>query len=477
MLKALAVATMLLSLAACRTADSALKDGEPEPVDPAAPVDPNVAKYKQFKPLKCASSKATLFKKGAPETPKHIAIKTNFDAVFSQSSTAYGVIMNIDATDPLLKFIPVYTEKRGNSRGTYCELKPLRFTYLLQPKEDAIRQKLVAAGVDLTRGVTPEAHAKIMEDMTAANLPGDAEKLQFYYDRLIAAMQGQPTPAIGFPQDSTSMFFRTGDDIKFVTHCGKTTWPELSGLNYHEQRKRLLGEFYLYRIVDEFKSTFIKTSIADVSYYPHASNEPMDFEGNKAVVSFFRESKSRMADRCDLKSEPPTPGQNFPANKVSVTQAEFVNNLLDSLDFVLQGNHNTESIYSASESYYSPYDYDLAGVLTDTYFKNAGDWPVKRARFKQFLAQRLNNEFVIAQVMNFLGKLPKVKVQITQGEKAMYGAEENPANRLSRWLTEFEPELRAYIEANRAANGPYIAAIEALQAAGGNADNDENNAD
>lgn len=458
--RALCVAAAIAFVtSACRTtepgAQSAVKDDE---------VAPEVAKYKTMKPRKCAKSKAPLFKDETEAKPPRLILKSDLKTAFlSPANWKPGVVYVEGAANDTYRFIPVIIERRGNSRGDYCEFKPLRFTFLLQPADPARRAELEAAGKgDWTIGVTPQKHAEILGELAA--LPSVEAKVQHYHDKLAALMAGKPLPANGFPQEKGSLFHKVGDDIKLVTHCGKAQgWPEIGGPDYPAQHKRLMLEYALYKVLDEFDTAIIDTAAATFKYYGAADATPMLFDGKDEAISFFREPKTQLAERCDLKPDRDPAGPAGAGDAVSAQQGPFINYFTASLDFAIFG-HNYENLFGpANAIFYSPYDFDLSGVITETYFKNPGPITAQAERFKTFLAGKENNEIVLSQVLFLLNKMPKLRAVASKYEKDIYGDAELPANgrRLTAWFDHFEPLLKAYVEKHRATTfAPYITAVE-----------------
>ena len=421
---------------------------------------PEVQTYLKNKPRECDGAKAPLFAKGNAEKIKPISIKGDLDNIFSGAGKGYAVVHNPSAATDDLKFVPVYLEQRGNSRRSNCEFKPLRVKFMLQPKDAVLRAKMEAEKhADWTVGVTPDAHAKILADMAAKNLPSDKEKIQFYFDELAKLTAGKGTPPNGFKQDKDQFFSQMGDDVKLVTHCGKSSWGDISGVDYPAQRDRLLYEFFIYRILNELKTTVIKTSALDVTYVKSNAEAPMVIGDGNSAVGFFRESKEKMASRCKLLGD--KPAANGSLDTVSRMQTDLINKLLVNGDSVPEAGHNTEWMYDdKGNTFFSPYDFDLSGVVTDKYGKNFGPILQKADAFKQYLKNYDSNETMIAQVMFFLGKLDKIKEDIANAEKLLSPTGEGNGKKLSAWMDLFAPILKDYVERNRPNKTAYITGIE-----------------
>ena len=417
-----------------------------------------IAIYDANKPRKCESSEATMFKNSNAEILKPITIKGQVKDIFQNAVPHYAVIMNSNENNDLKKFIPVFIEKRGNSRGSHCEMKPTRIKFMLQPADPKLKAKLAKRQDEWgSTGIGPEEHEKIIASFPQG--ASDDQKLQAYYDAFMAITNGRGEPGEGFAQEKTTFFGQMGNDVKLVTHCGKASWEELSGPDYKTQREHLLNEFYIYRILNDFKTTIIKSSLLDITYEEPKLGDKLNFDGNTNVVGFLRESRSRLAERCGLKTE----GPGVETNEVSVQQSDFLNNLFRSLDYGLQG-HNTELLYDTDgKAVYSTYDFDLSGIWTETYFKNPGKIAVQAQRFGEFLAQRAGNVTIISQAMFVIGKLPKIKKKIAEAEKVINPRAAKDAQKFVKWIEAFEPVLVDFINKSRADNGPFIEAIEAQQ--------------
>ncbi|MEI8025857.1 MAG: hypothetical protein WCI18_05885 [Pseudomonadota bacterium] len=435
---------------------------------------PEIQKYKQLKPRSCESSKAELFKNKKAEIPKKIMIKTDIDNVFKIQGAAstFGVIYDPSAALEINKFIPVAFEGRGNSRASLCEMKPSRIYFMLQPSSPEDIQKLALRpqgrmGADnwKTIGIAPETHKKIIDDMNASGIQGDQKRRQFYYDAFVASQVNQTVPKDGFPQDKSSFFGQVGDDLKLVTHCGKTTQAEWGGKDYPEQQAHLLNEFYIYRLLNEWKSTIIKTSLLDITYVRAASQEAMDFEGHSSALGFLRESRTKLANRCGLLSELPANTGNAGRDEVSFTQANFLNHLFVSLDYSADFAHNSENIYDSSgKEFVTTYDFDLSGIWSETYFKNPGTIEQNAENFKDFLSEKIGDEKYLTQVLFVLGKMKKINDKIDKIEAVINPNAAPEQKKFVRWIKAFEPVLRGFVESHRATHGPYIEAVEKFQA-------------
>ena len=443
--------------------------------DLVAEVDsPEIQKYKQLKPRSCEASKANIFKNRNAEIPKKITIKTDIDKVFRVrgAQSTYGVIFDPSAALDINKFIPVAFEGRGNSRASLCEMKPSRVYFMLQPSSPEDIQKLALRakermGADNWKsiGIAPETHKKIIDDMNAGGVQGDQKRLQFYYDAFVASQVNQTIPKDGFPQGKSTFFEQVGDDLKLVTHCGKANQKEWGGQDYAEQKAHLLNEFYIYRLLNEWKSTIIKTSLLDITYVGAASQEAMDFEGHSSALGFLRESRTKLANRCGLVSEKSANVANAGRDEVSFAQSVFLNNLFVSLDYSVDNAHNSENIYDTSgKEFVTTYDFDLSGLWSETYFKNPGTIEQNAENFKNFLTQRVGDDKYLTQVLFVLGKMKKVTDKIDKIEAVINPKATPEQKKFVRWIKAFEPVLRGFVENHRATHGAYIEAVEKFQA-------------
>jgi hypothetical protein len=250
-----------------------------------------------------------------------------------------------------------------------------------------------------------------------------------------------------------------GDDVKLVTHCGKGEVEELGGSDYKTQRENLLNEFFIYRILNDFKTTFIKTSLLDITYEQPNLGEKMSFEGNTNVVGFLRESKSRLADRCSLRVE----GKIKEHNMVSVQQNHFMSNLIASKDYQHDG-HNSEILYdSEGRAVYSNYDFDLSGIWGEIFVKNPGTIEEKSKRFSEILDKKADNITILSQSLFVIGKIKKIRSKIADAEKVINPKATKDKQKFVRWINAYEPVLVDSINKNRANHSEVIDAVEAYQ--------------
>jgi hypothetical protein len=197
----------------------------------------------------------------------------------------------------------------------------------------------------------------------------------------------------------------------------------------------------------------------DVTYVKSNTQDPMPIGDGNSAVGFLRESKEKMASRCKLLGD--KPAVNGTSDPISRLQGEFINKLLVNGDYVLDVGHNTERMFDdKGNTFYSPYDFDLSGVVTDKYFQNSGPIAQKATTFSQFLKNYDNNEIMIAQVMYFLGKLDKIKEEIANAEKLLSPTGEGQGKKLTAWIDLFAPILKDYVERNRPNKTAYITGIE-----------------
>ena len=437
---------------------------------------PEIQKYKQLKPRSCEASKARLFKNKIAEIPKKIMIKTDIDRVFKREGawSTYGVIYDPSAATDLNRFIPVAFQGRGNSRASLCEIKPSRIYFLLQPSSPEDIQKLELKQADRpgadnwkTVGISPEAHKKIIDDMNASGVQGDQKRLQFYYDAFVATQATQASPDDGFPQGKSSFFEQVGDDLKLVTHCGKTNQVPWGGRDYAEQQAHLLNEFYIYRLLNEWKSTIIKTSLLDITYVGAASTEPMSFEGHQNAFGFLRESRTKLANRCGFLADRDPKYWGIPAVKdeVSFVQGDYLNHLFVSMDYGLDSEHNAENIYDSSgKKFVTTYDFDLSGIWSEAYRKSPGTIEQIAEKFKTFLEARNGDDKYLTQVLYTLGKIKKINEKIDKIEVVINPNAPPEQKKFVRWIKAYEPVLRGFVESHRASHGAYIDAVEKFQA-------------
>jgi hypothetical protein len=446
-----------MSVGICVNLSSACKSNLKEDSLELAASGP-IAIYEANKPRKCEPSKATLFKNSKAEILKPITIKGEVKEIFLKANGHYAVIMNPNADTDAMKFIPVFIEKRGNSRADYCEMKPARIKFMLQPSSAELKAKLAKRKDNWqTIGVSPEEHSKLIELLPKG--ASNEQKLQAYYEEFISLRKGGAAPEEGFPQEKISFFGQMGDDVKLVTHCGKGEVEELGGPDYKTQREHLLNEFYIYRILNDFKTTFIKTSLLDITYEQPSLGEKMSFEGNTNVVGFLRESKSRLADRCSLNVEGKTKGHNM----VSVQQNHFMSNLIASKDYQLNG-HNSEILFdSEGKAVYSTYDFDLSGIWGEIFVKNPGTIEDNAKRFSEFLGQKADNITILSQSLFVIGQIKKIRSKIEDAEKVINPKAAKDKQKFVRWINAYEPVLVDFINKNRVNHSEFIDAVEAYQ--------------
>jgi hypothetical protein len=424
--------------------------------------------YESSKPRKCEASKATMFKNSTSELEKPITIKGNVTDIFKNAKPQFAVIMDHRASSDARRFVPVYIENRGNTRGTDCEIKPVRIKFMLHPSDAELKAKLALRRDNWkATGITSEEHSRIISSFPQGS--SNDQKLQLYYDAFIASQNGRPAPENGFSQDKDSFFGQMGDDVKLVTHCGKAEWEELSALTYKLQRERLLNEFYIYRILNELKTVIIKISLLGLTYEEARSSQKLTFDGQTNVIGFLRESRSKLASRCGLNEEPLNASPDV--DIVSETQTKLFNQFVLSLDYNFnqaqsnRNSHNIEILYDpkGNKKVYSSYDFDLNGIWKEHYDLPEDTYKDSARKFGVFLGTYVGNPIMIPQVTYLLSKLEKIKQKIATAEKVINANANEKEKKFVAWIAEFEPILYEFINLNRKDHGALIDAIRASQ--------------
>jgi len=295
----------------------------------------------------CEASKTPLF--GSDSLIK-IEILSDMERYLDKGDQAHikmkapGVV-TFEDENFALNFSPIRFETRGNSRFLSCEYKPIRLSFL-----DAAIEKNIETEIG---PYVRDKPAYLQSYMT--------ELKTLYANDLIPESQPE------------GLFSRIGDDVKLVTHCGKSKWPVVGGDTPEIYNDRLFGELLTYQIVGALNTVTLRTRLAEITYL-NADGSVID-----TFWGFFRENPSSLAERCGLLKEagdkPVDRSLGSISSEVTSFYAEFINELISNKDYRVP-SHNIKTLYRDSgdtvQPVYLAYDFDLNGILVPHYFKNQG---------------------------------------------------------------------------------------------------------
>ena len=391
--------------------------------DPLQYANDAIARYR---PLKCKKSKSPLFRAG-PSDLLELEIISDFRRInadtYDEEGGDSGVISYLDKKNRR-QYVPVFIKDRGNSRRDSCEWVPLRITF----ESPKVKKKL---------------------DRSLGDSSRDGDRLVRTYNELKAMRKG--VPLLKGTSQKDNIFRKLGDDIKIVTHCGKSTWRHVGGDTKEEQENRLLQEYYIYQVLDQMKSTTLKTRLAEITY--------RDPGGNLLLTrkAFFREPKSKLAKRCGLsnKSYPGVAVKGF--NKTSLFQLELFNQFVYSKDYDLEEESNINVLYGKDgQKYVGPYDFDLSGIIAPEYRPNRKTVEENlKENFQPWLKSRDGDEMAIVQIFFMVRKKAKMRNVLTSSLLN----EEKKAHMLN-WFDSYMAALEQFLERNRALKPELIKGLE-----------------
>lgn len=297
-----------------------------------------------------------------------VTMLSDFESLNKKGQTAsLPAVLRLSLSSGKFEFRPVYLLQRGISRKDSCEAPPLKIKFLKSEIADSIQTHLAASA--------------LADD--------SVEYLQKYYEELL---KYKNISAQDFQELSNSSLSHLGSDIKLVTHCGKSNWDQVGGSTVEEQHQRVLSELTLYKILDLLQTPSESTRLVAIHYLNPSgqsffSEQELSKWGAGVRLGFFREPMASIAERCHLsRTFTPRPGYDkaFP-DQASMFQAEFLNRLLinNDYDFV---NHNVNIFYDKNGySIFGIYDFDLSGVIQESYFKNKLTLEENFEEFRQFI--------------------------------------------------------------------------------------------
>jgi len=323
---------------------------------------------KRYWPLQCKQSKSPLFQADANDVLK-LEIISDFAHVNKETYSETGgdsAIISWQDKKGNTEHLPVFIKDRGNSRRDFCEWVPLRITF----ESPQIKKQL----------------ERLLE-----KIPPGEERLVAMYNELKSIRKDNPLTK-GVPQRD-NLFRKLGDDIKLVTHCGKSSWKRVGGDTREEQEERLLQEYYIYQVLDQMSSVTLKTRLAEITY--------RDPEGSILVTrkAFFREPKSRLAKRCGL-SKRPWPGVEYKGiDDISWFQLELFNRFVYFKDYDRDGRNINMLYRDDGKIFAGPYDFDLSGILVPDYRPNSATLEENLQHyFRSWIKYHDGDEMAVVQI-------------------------------------------------------------------------------
>ncbi len=368
----------------------------------------------RYRPLQCRDSGSPLFQAG-PNDILQLELIADFAHIntdtYSETGGDWG-ILSYQGKEGQRRFLPVFIKDRGNSRRDFCEWVPLRILF----GSPLLKEKL--------------------EKQAMEHLPLRKQLAKMY--RLLKRETGEKRPAKGVPQKD-NLFRKLGDDIKLVTHCGKSSWRHVGGETREIQEERLLQEYYLYRLLEQMGSVIPKTRLAEVTY--------RDPQGKPLVTrkAFFREPRSRLAKRCGL-SKHPSPGvEEKGIDETSWFQLELYNEFIYFRDYGRDGRNINLLYRDDGWVVTGPYDFDLSGIIVPEYRPNGRTVQENRKDyFEPWIAFHDGDERAVVQI-HFMVKNREKMRQIL--EHSLLG-EEKRAHMLE-WFDSYMTVLEQFLERNR----------------------------
>ena len=163
-------------------------------------------------PHVCTESKSPLFKADASDDLK-IEIVADFDHINKTEIEDYKpyapAMLSYVNADGVKEYVAMQIEARGNSRFSYCEWRPLKFTFEGEKYSKSIVDSVIP-NVD-----NPTYMASLYEAMTkekGVDLTHELDKKSDEYRMFVGV------------SNKKNVFKKLGKDIKVVTHCGNGSW-------------------------------------------------------------------------------------------------------------------------------------------------------------------------------------------------------------------------------------------------------------
>lgn len=340
---------------------------------------------------RCDKPKSNLYKKENSNDFLVMTLITNYEEL--------NIHRNTDKLPSVLRIfekgqisdIPVALQNRGNSRSSYCEAKPFRILFV----SDSIKHK-------------------IEEQLLAENLLPTSDKyLTRYYE--IFNQMGEQLQDSDYASSSHRLFKGLGDDIKFVTHCGKASENatiQVGGETVEAQNNYMFSEYYQYEMLALLNWSIEHVRLVQITYLNPQGQFIYNVEENGKSVhyrwGFFREPPKSVAQRCGLISKLPEGQNSGPYDPLSEFQATFANLFVLHPDYAL-GGHNMNHYYDDKyNTHFGPYDFDLSGIY-DYNYSQPGTLEESSASYLMWLRQAPNSDYKIQALRNLLSKREEMR--------------------------------------------------------------------
>ncbi len=364
-----------------------------------------------YRPLRCGASGSPLFQAGPNDVLK-LGIISDFEyinrEIYSETGGDFG-ILSYSGGEGGRVHLPVFIKDRGHSRRDFCEWVPLRIIFL-----------------------DPELRQRLEE-----RVPPEGDRPLRMYRELKRLRKGRP-PDRGVAQKG-DLFRKLGDDIKLVTHCGKSSWKRVGGDTRKEQEARLLQEYYIYQVLDQLGSVTLKTRLAEITYRGPDGGVMLTRK------AFFREPRSRLAKRCGL-SKRPWPGVvERGIDATSWFQLELFNRFVYFRDYGRDGR-NVNMLYRKDGWIFTgPYDFDLSGIIVPDYRPNGASLEENlRSYFGPWIAYHEGDERAVVQVFHIVKRRDRMRRVL---EQSLLDPERR-AHMLG-WFDSYMAVLERFIETSR----------------------------
>ncbi len=369
----------------------------------------------RYRPLQCRESDSPLFQ-AKPNDVLQMQMIADFSHIntdtYSEDSGGDSGILSYRDEEGRWRYLPVFIWDRGNSRRDFCEWVPLRILFQSPKLKEALEKRV------------------------AGSLPFQERMVAMY--QALKKKQGSKRPSKGVPQKK-GLFRNLGDDIKLVTHCGKSSWRHVGGETREEQEDRLLQEYYLYQVLGQMGSAIMKTRLAEITY--------RDPKGNPLITrkAFFREPRSRLAKRCGLSKRPypGVPEKGF--DETSWFQLELYNRFIYFRDYGRDGR-NVNKLYRGDGWIIAgPYDFDLSGIIVPTYRPNSGTVEENlKNYFRPWIAYHDGDERALVQIHFMVENREKMRHVLDQSLLRKEKKEQ-----MLHWFDSYMAELERFLERNR----------------------------
>lgn len=250
---------------------------------------------------------------------------------------------------------------------------------------------------------------------------------------------------IRFTKSLESTIFEGLEKIFITTHCGETNGDQwiFAGTPL-AHRNRVLGEYYMYSILESLETITSSVSLCKVKYVT------MEDSVLAEEFAFIVESFEDVAKRCELMK---IKMKIHYLDESSLINAKLINHFITNYDWKYEysdslgwtGNNVKFLNTFDNIAYVLPYDFDLNAINYPDYWKNESDsFDEHVERFQELLENNFSDQQKLEAPYKIYENIPSFRIMI---EDSYMDA--NYKEKFIYWLDSYESALRDHLSQYR----------------------------